>query len=179
MPGSGEANILPRFMTGFRPEGWRLMAAFAAIALSSAQSAPPAAAPAFTLDLTSGGQLSLDRLRGRVVVLNLWATWCAPCRGELAELDAFAAEQGNARVAVVAVLVERRPDARLLARQIAQLHLPIARGFAAGGAQYPLVNSGVPTTYVIDRAGRLAFVKAGLFRPGEIRARVGPLLEPS
>lgn len=128
-----------------------------------------------TLELLDGTTLNLDLLRGRVVVLDSWATWCAPCRAELAELDRHAGAH-RTDMAAVAVLAERRPDARLLAATVATLHLPVARRWSNGGERFPLPGGAVPTTYVLDRAGRIAIVKVGPFAPGELEARLAPLI---
>lgn len=137
-----------------------------------ATAVPPASA---TLELIDGTTISLDTLRGRVVVLEFWATWCAPCRAELADLDRFVlTHRGD--VVAVAVLAERRPDARLVAATAAALRLPVARRLMAGSERFPLPGQAVPTTYVLDRTGRVAFVKTGPFAPGELAARLAPLI---
>lgn len=155
---------------------WRRRAVLAMlILLPSLAVARAAPEPPATLQLLDGGSVSLDQYRGRLLVLNFWATWCAPCRGELAELDAYArAHVGS--VAVIAVLAERRPDLRLVTAHAAALRLPIALRFTAGGGSFPLVNSAVPTTYVIDRTGRVVLRRGGAFAPGELPARLDALL---
>jgi cytochrome c biogenesis protein CcmG, thiol:disulfide interchange protein DsbE len=150
------------------------MRALAAVALVLTAQAPQPAPP-FALDLLGGGAVTSADLRGQVVVINYWATWCAPCRAELAELDAVARAHPG-RVAVFAVLAERRPDPRLLARQVAAMRIPVATRLSAGAADYPLIRGGVPTTYVLDRTGARAFSRAGAFRPGEVAARLAPLV---
>jgi thiol-disulfide isomerase/thioredoxin len=136
----------------------------------------PAPTPAFTLTLLDGGEVNADRLLGRPVVLNFWATWCAPCRRELAELDALAA--AHPRLAAFAVLAERRPDPRLLARQRASIRLPVATRIGPAGA-WPLVGGGVPTTYILDHLGRVAARKGGAYAPGALTVAVLPLLTAS
>lgn len=53
------------------------------------------AAPAFTLEALDGGQVRIEQLRGRVVLINFWATWCEPCRTEVPELQKFADRYGD------------------------------------------------------------------------------------
>ena len=127
----------------------------------------------FSLSLLDGSVVTSEQLAGRPVVLNFWATWCAPCRRELAELEELAG--AYPRLAAFAVLAERRPDPRLLARQRAAMRVPIATRLSPALA-YPLIGGGVPTTYLFDRAGRRALAKAGAFKPGELTAAVVPLL---
>ena len=56
----------------------------------------------------SGADTSLEKWRGRVVLLNLWATWCAPCRKEMPELDALQQKLGSPDFEVVALSLDRQ-----------------------------------------------------------------------
>lgn len=130
-------------------------------------------APAFTVRLHEGGEVDSRSLAGRVVILNFWATWCAPCKRELVELDAVLARHGAARVAVFAIDAGKRTEPRLLARQAAAMRVPVATAITA---PYRPRGAAVPTTYVIDPSGRIVRVEAGAFRPGEITRLVDTLL---
>lgn len=122
--------------------------------------------------LIGGRTERIDDYRGRVLVLNFWATWCVPCRAELAELDAYVAAHPDT-VAAVAVLAERRPDMRLVAARVATLRIPVATRIVGG---FPLANSAVPTTYILDASGRVVLRKSGAFASGELRARLDALI---
>lgn len=139
----------------------------AALALTAA--APPGgSAPSFRVALLGGGTVSDRELRGRLVILNFWATWCAPCKRELADLDAFVARHGTDRVAVIAIDAESRAEPRLLARQAAAMRIPIALAVAEGAETYHPIRSAVPTTFVIDPGGRLVLAQGGALAPEDL-----------
>lgn len=141
--------------------------------LPPAVTAPVEHAPAFTIRLYGGGDVDSRSLAGRVIILNFWATWCGPCKRELADLDAVLARYGSARVAVFAIDAGTRTEPRLLARQAAAMRVPIATAITA---PYRPRGAAVPTTWVIDSHGQIVRVQAGAFRPGEIGRLVDTLL---
>jgi thiol-disulfide isomerase/thioredoxin len=63
-------------------------------------------APDFTLTLVDGTKVTRDQLRGQVVILNFWATWCVPCRAELPTLDAYYVQRKDVGLRVFAVTTE-------------------------------------------------------------------------
>ena len=130
--------------------------------------------------LFDGRALDLATLRGQVVVLNLWASWCTPCRQEMPVLDALAHEYAARGVTVVGLSADDRHDRREAER--------IARGFGyALGllAEAPRNGFGTPAalplTYVIDVHGRIARVlRAADGTTGrELRAAVEAQLVPA
>jgi len=56
----------------------------------------------------NGEKLTLDHFRGKTILLNLWATWCVPCRTEMPSLDQLQAESGNGQFEVVAINIDQR-----------------------------------------------------------------------
>jgi thiol-disulfide isomerase/thioredoxin len=119
-----------------------------------------AAFPALSLPgLNVSGTLDLEAYRGKVVVANFWASWCAPCRQEMPLLDAFAAQMDPEAVVVVGLNDDARPDAAR--RFLRELDIRFASG-AGGGrlrAQYPY--PGLPYTVVLDRELRVVTVMYG------------------
>jgi thiol-disulfide isomerase/thioredoxin len=100
-------------------------------------------------------ELTLKHWQGRVVLLNLWATWCAPCRKEMPELDRLQAELGSDRFEVVALAVDRAgaEGARKFLAETGVKSLALYVDPAArAGTQ--LKTIGLPTTILIDREGR-------------------------
>jgi len=103
----------------------------------------------------AGEELTLKNWQGRVVLLNLWATWCAPCRKEMPALDRLQKDLGSKDFEVVALAVDRAgPEAaaRFLAQvDVKSLGLYVDASARAGTA---LKAIGLPTTILIDRQGR-------------------------
>jgi thiol-disulfide isomerase/thioredoxin len=102
-----------------------------------------------------GDEVSLADFEGDVVVLNLWATWCAPCRREMPSLDRLQAELGEDGLSVIALSLDRGEVAKvrdfldeLEIANLALYHDPTGR------AGHELGAPGLPATIVIDRAGQ-------------------------
>jgi peroxiredoxin len=109
-------------------------------------------APEFSLDDLHGTHVDLARDRGKVVLLNFWATWCGPCKLEMPRFMEWQKEYGSRGLQVVGVSID---DSASPARAfVEKLHLdyPVVMGSAKLGEQYGGVL-GVPVTFLIDRAG--------------------------
>lgn len=116
----------------------------------------PAPAPDVAFLDANGDTIKLDTLRGQVVLLNFWATWCAPCVKELPALDSLQADLGGADFTVLLVSVDRKgaavADPFLEGLEIGHLKTAIdaksnlVRAFGAAG---------LPTTFLLDREGRV------------------------
>jgi len=113
-----------------------------------------------TLRTLSGETVSLGGLRGEVVVLNFWASWCSPCREELPRLDALHAElaRRGGRVIAVSIDLEARNAERFVRRH--KLSLPIVHDGPDGLARR-LDLRHVPFTIVLDRDGNVAYTASG------------------
>jgi thiol-disulfide isomerase/thioredoxin len=113
--------------------------------------------PLRTLD---GRTLTLGDLRGEVVVVNFWASWCPPCRRELPALDRLHAElaRRGGRVLAVSIDLESRNAARFAKAN--RLALPIAHDGPDGLARQ-LDLGHVPFTMILDRQGAVAFTTSG------------------
>ncbi len=114
-----------------------------------------ASAPDISFSDAAGNPVALANFRGRVVLLNLWATWCAPCVHELPSLDRLEALRGGAGFQVVALSLDRGGAAAVTPffESHGIGHLPVYLD-ARGGALRAFRARGLPTTVLIDRDGR-------------------------
>ena len=155
----------------------RLCAVLLPLALLGAAPAPKPEvgkpAPNAELTLMDGTRIELDELRGKVVVLNFWATWCAPCRKELPLLDAYYRIQKPAGLRVIAITTEDSLPLSRLRPLFARLEIESARRIKG---PYNVLG-GVPTSYVIDRSGKLRYAKSAAFTLQSLNALLLPLLK--
>ena len=102
-----------------------------------------------------GRDLTLGDFRGRLVLLNIWATWCVPCRKEMPTLDRLQAKLGGPDFEVIALSIDRQGLAAVKPFY-AELGLKALRIYldASGKATQALTTVGVPTTLLIDQEGR-------------------------
>lgn len=138
-------------------------------------------APDFTLTNLAGDTVSLADMRGRVVFLNFWATWCGPCRREMPAFDAFMAEQaelGDAGAIILAVNDGETPEQiTAFFEEIGIAGIPVLLDRASAVRQRYSVFA-MPTTYIIDANGVVRNVKFGEIFPDDFEGYLAQL-EPS
>lgn len=137
----------------------------------------PAAQPAPDVQFTKldGGTLKLADLRGRVVLLNFWATWCIPCRSEIPALSAMQKDLESRGLSVVGVSYDDTADlVRDFQKDIKQEYA-IVLGGKDVGSQLPA--SPLPTSYIIDREGRIREKFIGEKSRQAFEAVIKPLLD--
>jgi len=116
---------------------------------------PPRPAPALAFESRDGKPLRLADFRGRVLLVNLWATWCAPCVREMPSLDRLQRRLGD-RLSVLAIS-EDRGAGHVVEPFLAKLGLERLTVYLDPGsaAQQAFAVRGLPTTFLIDRDGRI------------------------
>jgi cytochrome c biogenesis protein CcmG, thiol:disulfide interchange protein DsbE len=133
-------------------------------------------APALELPRLSGnGVGSLEDYRGRVVVLNFWASWCEPCREESPLLQRWHERLEKQGATVLGVdALDEIGHARAFVDEYG-LTYPMLRD-GDGSTREPFGIVGFPETFVIDREGRIAAIQRGPVTAEFMRERVAPLL---
>ncbi len=139
-------------------------AALLATALAAAAAVPSGIAPDFTLRTADGINLRLQEQRGRVVMVNFWATWCAPCRQEMPHLNRLYDKYRGSGFVLLGVNVDDDPAQAVAAAARLGLKFPVLLDAEKKvSRQYDL--SSMPSTVLIDRDGRVRQVHRG-YREG-------------
>lgn len=127
-----------------------------------------------------GGRLALASLRGDVVVINVWASWCAPCRAEAPDLQDVYAEYGDRGLSMVGLVTrDQRAAAEAFVRSFGLTYPSIIDTDAALQLQFgydTLPPQAIPSTLVIDAQGRVAGRVLGPVSAATLRGLVEPLL---
>lgn len=152
------------------PRGGRILATAALLSIAAACAAPERNAPprvgeearAYAAVTLAGDTVSLESLRGDVVLLNLWATWCTPCREETPYLQEIYEEHRDQGFHIVGASMDTRNQAdavRMFVEEYAVsytiLHDPAMRAMDL----YQAI--GLPATFLIDREGTLRWLRFG------------------
>jgi cytochrome c biogenesis protein CcmG/thiol:disulfide interchange protein DsbE len=135
-----------------------------------------APAPSLSLpSLTNPRTYTLAAFRGRVVVLNVWASWCEPCRAEAPVLERWYRRIAPLGASVIGVdTFDATSDATSFVRQL-HLTYPMLRD-PAGLVKTSFGVTGFPESFVIDRSGRVAAIARGPVNNAFMRSAVMPLL---
>jgi thiol-disulfide isomerase/thioredoxin len=138
---------------------------------------PGEAAPPFALPTASGDTVALAGLRGRVVYVDFWASWCGPCRRSFPWMNAMHERYGSEGLTIVGVNVDkRRADAERFLRDTPARFTIVYDAQGTAPAAYDV--KGMPSSYLIDRHGGVVVVEEGFRddRREALEARIRALL---
>jgi peroxiredoxin len=114
----------------------------------------------FTLKTVDGGEVTLSGLRGQVVFLNFWATWCPPCRAEMPSMEALYQRFKDQGLAFAAIdLMENAAAVEGFVRENGFTFPVLLDAGGMAGGQYGV--QAVPTTFILDRDGGIIAYAAG------------------
>ncbi len=114
----------------------------------------PVSAPDFTLQTLDGRELTLSRLKGKVVLLDFWATWCGPCRESIPHLIQLYKSYRHSGFEVVGMNVDRG-DIEAVRRFIKAMDIPYPVVAAPEDVARNYRVTGIPVTFLIDKEGRI------------------------
>ena len=147
------------------------------------QSAPGAAgqtavAPEWSLKDANGNMVRSSDFKGKVVILDFWATWCGPCRAEIPTFIDLQRQYGPQGLVVVGVSVDGQDGAGVV-KPVAQelgMNYPVVLADEATQAAFGGIDA-IPTTFIIDREGRIVKEHVGLTDKDEFENEIKPLLK--
>jgi len=133
-------------------------------------------APALSVPTLAGPAFDLSAQRGHVVIVNFWATWCAPCRAEMPMLDAFYKKHQSEGLVLLGLSVDTPYALPKVKEAAATVSYPVAVARDAQSNGFPAVNA-LPVTYVVDAKGQM---KARLIpdEKGLSEEQLAALVEP-
>jgi len=130
-----------------------------------ARAGAPAPAPDFTLPARDGGNVRLSDLRGQVVMINFWATWCGPCRQEMPLLQQIQTKYEPLGFTLVGINVE--PDSAAAMTWLKQVSVSFPILFDQNNVVAERFGvQGMPSSVFVDRAGNVRYVHRG-YQPGD------------
>ena len=141
----------------------------------------PNAADALVLKDSDGRDARLSDHRGKVVILNFWATWCIPCREEMPLLVSVQKRYEDRGVVVIGASADDESTRAQIAPFVEKLGIafPIWTGATTEHMKSLGMGTGLPVTAIVDQQGRLAFRLLGILKRGELVKRIDYLLASS
>ncbi len=137
---------------------------------------PGTFAPDFSLPQLNGDPLQLSAYRGKIVLLDFWATWCDPCREEIPHFVEFQNKYGHEGLQIIGVSMDDTPDPVRDFYQRFKINYPVVMGNANIGELYGGVL-GLPILFVIGRDGRISAKHIGAIDISDLEKEILGLLQ--
>jgi peroxiredoxin len=135
------------------------------------------AAPDFSISSIDGAPVELEAYRGRVVVLDLFATWCGPCRTQMGELNELRAYYPKSEVVILSVDVDPKETTQQIRDFRDEFNADWTFSADTDGLGQKYDASSIPTMAVIDQDGNLVHRDAGVTTFSQLRAIIDPLVQ--
>ncbi|MCY1080625.1 TlpA disulfide reductase family protein [Archangium sp. miwbw1] len=149
-------------------------------ALRSRLASDGTTAPSISMQTYDGKKMSLTDLRGKVVMLDFWATWCPPCQAEMPHLIKLAKEYESKGLVFVAASRDEMPDAPLFVEEYVVSRMPDLAPYvvyAPDEMAAAFQITALPTLYFLDREGRVIDAQRGAMSEDALRRRIERALE--
>lgn len=135
-------------------------------------------APLFTLTDINGADFSLDDFKGKVVILDFFATWCGPCRTQMPHLSQICEKYNNSKVIVISISIDPRTDTLEKLKQFASdndMTWIVARDTTEVSKSYRVTK--IPTLFIIDQKGIIRYVHVGPASASTLSSEIDSLLK--
>jgi len=147
------------------------------IATCNAQSLTQQKAPNFVLKSLDGKNIELAKLKGKVVVVNFWATWCPPCRAEIPDfIKVYDAKKSKGLVIVGIALDEEGWSKVKPFVEKNKINYPVVLGTMEVVQQYGGID-GIPTTFIVDKKGNIVDTQVGMMSKSMLEQKIAKLLD--
>jgi len=153
-----------------------LMIGLAAMGCGAKEAGSRKPAADFTVKTLDGNSLRLSSLKGKVVLLDFWATWCPPCRAEVPHFKKLYDQYKGKGLEIIGLALDEEGEAAV--RPFAQqngIHYPLAIGSQDLAQSYGGIF-GIPTTFLIDKQGKIAQKYVGYHEKAEFEKEIQALL---
>jgi thiol-disulfide isomerase/thioredoxin len=139
---------------------------------------PVAALLGLSLPDVDGREQRLDQWKGKVLVVNFWATWCEPCRKEMPDFVLAQAESGGKGLQFVGIAIDQPDKIRQFSKDMKLNYPSLIGGYGSLELSKAFGNRlmALPFTLILDRDGKVAYAQMGPLKPGNLDAIVGKLL---
>ena len=136
-------------------------------------------APNFTWKDAAGKQIDFDSFRGKVTLINFWATWCGPCKRELPDLVALSKELSEKNVKIIGVSVDRGVDVANDVKNFVEQHgIPYQVVIASDELVEAFGNiSAIPTSFIVDQQGKITQTLIGMRSKEAFAQALTPFLQ--
>ena len=144
----------------------------------AAKNVTPTALLSLALPDIDGREQRLDQWKGKVLVVNFWATWCEPCREEMPEFVKAQAALGAKGLQFVGIAIDQPDKIRQFSNELKLNYPSLVGGYGALELSKTLGNKimALPFTIIIDREGRVAYTQMGPLKPGKLDGIAAKLL---
>jgi len=136
------------------------------------------AAPEFSLANMTGGQLALSDYKGKAVLINFWATWCAPCKEEIPDFETVYKDLSNKDFTVLGIALDEKEKVAQYIKKLGMTY-PVAYGdddVDRITKQYGNTVGALPYNVVLDKQHRIIYAEPGLLPKERLRRLVEPML---
>jgi peroxiredoxin len=131
-----------------------------------------------TLPDAEGREQRLDQWKGKVLVVNFWATWCVPCREEMPQFVKTQRDMGGRGLQFVGIAIDQPDKIRQFADELGLNYPSLVGGYGALELSKSLGNKvmALPFTVILDRQGGIAYTQMGIVKAEKLDAILGKLL---